>query len=192
MTATGDTARSLGSEETAEMTPLRNQQEIQALLRDEIATLQTLLEDRFAEIATLTRMLQDLETSERTDSTALEALKRRHALEKQLMHRAFDQAQNGPSAGVPSLDNQITAMHDSNLLDPGWYLSTYPDLQSAGVDPLEHYLRDGAFEGRDPSPDFNTMDYYLANPDIAEGGWPAALHYHMFGRAEGRALKPVD
>lgn len=36
------------------------------------------------------------------------------------------------------------------LFDPDWYLETYPDIRKAAVDPLVHYLRDGAVEGRWP------------------------------------------
>jgi glycosyltransferase involved in cell wall biosynthesis len=41
---------------------------------------------------------------------------------------------------LPALDN----------FDPQWYLQTYPDVASAGVDPLEHYINYGRFEGRRP------------------------------------------
>ena len=36
------------------------------------------------------------------------------------------------------------------LFDPDWYLATYPDIRVAGVNPLSHYLRHGAVEGRWP------------------------------------------
>ncbi|MYE10852.1 MAG: hypothetical protein F4X99_04135 [Gammaproteobacteria bacterium] len=36
------------------------------------------------------------------------------------------------------------------LFDPDWYLETYPDIRAAGLDPLAHYLRHGAVEGRWP------------------------------------------
>ncbi len=36
------------------------------------------------------------------------------------------------------------------LFDSDWYLATYPDIRVAGVNPLSHYLRHGAVEGRWP------------------------------------------
>ena len=36
------------------------------------------------------------------------------------------------------------------LFDPEWYLATYPDIRTAGMDPLAHYLEHGALEGRWP------------------------------------------
>jgi SAM-dependent methyltransferase len=40
----------------------------------------------------------------------------------------------------------------SPLFDPEWYLRTYPDVATSGMDAAEHYLRFGANEGRDPGP----------------------------------------
>jgi len=36
--------------------------------------------------------------------------------------------------------------------DPSWYLSAYPDVAEAGVDPLQHFLRFGLREWRQPNP----------------------------------------
>jgi hypothetical protein len=40
----------------------------------------------------------------------------------------------------------------SPLFDPEWYLRTYPDVATSGMDAAEHYLRFGANESRDPGP----------------------------------------
>ena len=50
-------------------------------------------------------------------------------------------------------------INDSGLFNPSWYLERYPDLAAAGVDPLDHYLRQGASELRDPSPYFSAKRY---------------------------------
>lgn len=60
--------------------------------------------------------------------------------------------------------------------DPDFYLTTYPDIGAAGVDPFEHYLHWGYREGRDPSAAFDTK-YYLRrylDGDLAEN---PLLHY---------------
>lgn len=43
---------------------------------------------------------------------------------------------------------------DCGLVDADWYLKTYPDVQDAGLDPVDHYAMYGIFEGRAPSPLF--------------------------------------
>lgn len=56
-----------------------------------------------------------------------------------------------------------------------WYLDRYPDVREAGTDPLEHYLRAGAREGRDPHPLFDA-GWYLGRHPGARGRNPLA-HY---------------
>lgn len=80
------------------------------------------------------------------------------------------------------------ALAGSALFDAGFYLNTYPDVRESGVDPLEHYVRYGAAEGRDPGPGFSTTGYLQANPDVAAAGINPLRHYVEFGRAEGRDI----
>jgi hypothetical protein len=80
-------------------------------------------------------------------------------------------------------------LRESGLFDAEWYLSTYPDVAAAGIEPLEHYLVHGASEGREPGPDFDGKAYLAANPDVAEAGANPLLHYLEFGHAEGRQLR---
>ncbi|MBZ4023570.1 hypothetical protein CKO11_13995 [Rhodobacter sp. TJ_12] len=169
-------------------TEAQSHAEIQALLREEIAALKTMLDARFQEIATLTRQLEALDAArEENMAQQIEDLRRRHALELKLADIRHANWQNGPAAGVPDFSVQIELLTGSELFDPSWYLQTYPDLAGSGMSPIEHYVRAGAFEGRNPGPDFDTMAYYLANRDIADAGWPALVHYVMYGQAEGRS-----
>lgn len=73
--------------------------------------------------------------------------------------------------------------------DRAHYLSAYPDIAAAGVDPLDHYLTAGRREGRDPRPDFNAADYLEVNPDVAASGLDPFLHWLVAGQAEGRPLR---
>ena len=57
---------------------------------------------------------------------------------------------------------------------------------SANIDPLEHYLRHGAAEGRDPSPDFCTGAYLRRYPDVAQASVNPLLHCLRNGQSEGR------
>ena len=43
----------------------------------------------------------------------------------------------------------------SGLFDHEFYLNANPDVASAGIDPLDHYIRWGRHEGRKPSRDFD-------------------------------------
>jgi hypothetical protein len=43
-------------------------------------------------------------------------------------------------------------LQSSGVFDMSWYLSAYPDVAAAGVDPVAHYIHNGAKEGRYPSP----------------------------------------
>lgn len=81
---------------------------------------------------------------------------------------------------------QVTMIRDSGLFDEAWYTERYPDVKNDGMDPVEHYLRHGAAEGRDPSPMFSTQTYLTFNPDVEDERMNPLLHYIQFGRAEKR------
>lgn len=79
----------------------------------------------------------------------------------------------------------------SGLFDRDWYLSQYPDVRAAGVDPLRHYLRYGVREGRNPGPMFDT-DWYLARyPDVRRSGENPALHFLREGAFAGYDPNPL-
>lgn len=77
-------------------------------------------------------------------------------------------------------------LQQSGFFDEEWYLKQYPDVAEAGKDPIEHYLRFGATEGRNPSQRFDTQWYLQNYPDVAKAGMNPLLHYIRFGKAEGR------
>ncbi|MBL3599980.1 MAG: hypothetical protein JMN25_08930 [gamma proteobacterium endosymbiont of Lamellibrachia anaximandri] len=80
----------------------------------------------------------------------------------------------------------VNLLKDSGLFDESWYLAEYPDVAEAGIDPVQHYLRYGASEGRNPSPKFDTTFYLTTNPDIAQAEINPLVHYFRYGREEGR------
>lgn len=85
-----------------------------------------------------------------------------------------------------TLRRQIQTVRESGLFDEKWYLQIYPDVAQAGHDPIEHYLRFGAFEARNPSTHFDTPRYLEIHPDVADAGMNPLLHYIKFGKSEGR------
>ncbi len=74
--------------------------------------------------------------------------------------------------------------------DNTFYLTNYPDVRTAGIDPVRHYLDRGWQENRDPSPSFSTRRYLRANGDVAAAGINPYVHFLQSGRAEGRAGMP--
>ncbi len=102
------------------------------------------------------------------------------------------------AAGTNPLDHYHTTGWKKGY-DPGpnfdtrLYLIHNPDVAAGGVDPLEHYLRYGAKEGRaayeaigEAVNGFDAQYYLLHNPDVAAAGANALQHFNTFGWHEGR------
>lgn len=85
----------------------------------------------------------------------------------------------------------VGLVRKSGFFDAKWYLTTYPDVKKAKVDPLVHYLRHGAFEGRNPSLYFDSK-WYLSNyMDVYIAGINPLVHFLRFGRFENRTPKQL-
>ena len=67
------------------------------------------------------------------------------------------------------------------LFDPDWYRATYPDIRTAGTDPLAHYLEHGAVEGRWPV----EIEADAVDPTIE------ALHRLDVGSEDAEAFDPA-
>lgn len=83
-------------------------------------------------------------------------------------------------------------IEQSGLFDREWYLKQYPDVADTKIDPIVHYLRYGAAEGRDPNAEFSTWGYLDTYPDVVAHGANPFIHYIQYGKAEGRALLRKD
>ncbi|WP_088744249.1 hypothetical protein [Cobetia sp. QF-1] len=89
------------------------------------------------------------------------------------------------------LQQQSRLLLESELFDADWYLAMYPDIKAAKTfsqAPHEHYLRFGAFEGRNPCPEFDSAYYLSQYPDVADTGTNPLVHYLLYGREEGRHI----
>lgn len=84
--------------------------------------------------------------------------------------------------------DQIRLIEGSSLFQATWYLTHYPDVALAGINPATHYLRSGAGEGRDPGPDFNTRDYLVEHPEVEAGGMNPLAHF-LQSQASGFAAR---
>ncbi len=49
-------------------------------------------------------------------------------------------------------ENLKHVLETKGLFDKAWYLTAYPDIAEAGVNPLKHFINHGVIEGRDPAP----------------------------------------
>ena len=54
---------------------------------------------------------------------------------------------------------QYYIIKNSGLFDVNYYINTYKDIKSSGVDPIYHYIDFGWKERRNPSKEFNTEKY---------------------------------
>ena len=79
-------------------------------------------------------------------------------------------------------------LRTSGLFDKSWYLGTYTDVANSGADPVIHFLRKGAAEGRDPNPWFDTKYYMSNHPGTISAGINPLLHFILFGAQRG--LRP--
>ncbi len=80
-------------------------------------------------------------------------------------------------------------IQESELFDTSYYLSEYIDVKQSGEDPLEHYMMNGAREGKNPSKIFDTKFYRTHYQDVREGGLNPLYHYIMIGKREGRKTR---
>jgi hypothetical protein len=77
------------------------------------------------------------------------------------------------------------------LFDADWYLRRHPDVAAAGLDPLVHYIQQGAAFGYDPHPMFSSRWYLERYPDVAAAKANPFIHYLKDGGFEGRDPHPL-
>jgi SAM-dependent methyltransferase len=71
-------------------------------------------------------------------------------------------------------------------------LENNSDVDRYGIDPVWHYVKDGAREGRNPSNNFNTS-YYLTNyTDVVTSKLNPLYHFIKYGKGEGRFPSEED
>lgn len=90
------------------------------------------------------------------------------------------------AAQSASLEVQRQTIERSGMFDPDWYRRRYPDIATGGLAPLEHYLKFGWREDRDPAPGFSTKFYVETNVDVKTSGLNPLYHYLVIGRLQSR------
>ncbi len=97
----------------------------------------------------------------------------------------------GDLAGVPPAEyDEEHAIAASGLLDPTWYLATYPDVAAAGAEAVSHFCIHGWREDRRPNDLFHPAWYLLTYPEAGESGRNPLLHYVLQGERMGAKPSP--
>lgn len=86
----------------------------------------------------------------------------------------------------PVIDPDVDDIRQSGVFDADFYLRSFPDVAEIGMDPIAHYLKHGAVEGRNPSAMFDTGYYLKNNPDVSRDGMNPLLHFCRSGWKELR------
>ncbi len=78
----------------------------------------------------------------------------------------------------------------AQLVDPAWYTERHRDLATADMTPVDHFIRHGLAEGRDPNAWFDSAWYASTYPDVATSGLEPLAHYLHVGAARLRDPGP--
>jgi glycosyltransferase involved in cell wall biosynthesis len=103
-----------------------------------------------------------------------------------LRGKATNPERANPSPASASMRSAMIAFANSGLFLRDWYLSAYPDIATAKVDPFRHFLEMGWKERRKPNPYFDPQWYLARHPDVAASGVNPLAHYWMFGEKQNR------
>ena len=104
-----------------------------------------------------------------------------------------------PAALIEKVSGLLAAVSVPPHFEPGAYLRANPDLADGKIDPRQHFLTRGRFEGRRllPGPrsvpltiEFDPDTYLQMNPDVAEACQDPREHFLLVGQYEGRRLPP--
>src|ERR1700710_1262450 len=78
----------------------------------------------------------------------------------------------------------------AGFFDSDWYLARNPDILAGNLEPLQHFVRHGLAERRDPNRFFDGAWYSEHYPDVGAGGMHPLVHYLQAGAAELRNPPP--
>ncbi len=81
---------------------------------------------------------------------------------------------NAPTA---EMQKSIALIRDSGLFDIEYYSQQKPDSKNSELDPILHYLEEGAWQGLNPHPLFDTAYYLQQKPELFTEGINPLVHY---------------
>jgi ADP-heptose:LPS heptosyltransferase/GT2 family glycosyltransferase len=91
-----------------------------------------------------------------------------------------------------SLFDDYAILAKSGLFDADYYVSVNPDVADLGLDPLMHYLEEGALEMRNPSKEFDAKSYMLQCKEFGENPENPLLHFIRFGGPGKQVFAPIQ
>ncbi len=160
--------------------------------------LESSINERFRELATMTRHTEQLTRELQQKEQQLQKAKDRAQNLKQTVSwkltapvralgRTFKENPTATPAVSMSNAERIAA---SGLFDELWYLHRYPEVAGSGLSAIEHFIQVGADKGYSPSALFDTRWYLQTYADVAQGSINPLLHYILHGKAEQRHCLP--
>lgn len=100
--------------------------------------------------------------------------------------------QPGELRPMPDLKySEVNYNNYSSVFDKEWYHLKRPDVEAAGLDPIEHYLEYGANENCDPHPLFDGRWYLGQHPEVRDIGLNPLTHYLTEGALFGYSPHPL-
>ena len=161
--------------------------------------LEVNIAERFQELATMTRHIEQLSREiKQKDRQLQQAKERAQNLKKTVSWkltapvRALGRTFKENPAGTPTTESAAERIAASGLFDELWYQHRYPEVADTDLSAIEHFINVGADKGYSPSEQFDTRWYLQTYPDVAQGAINPLLHYIMHGRAEQRHCLPVN
>lgn len=85
----------------------------------------------------------------------------------------------------------IQTIKESGLFYESYYISQCQEIKETSIDPVLHYLLNGAFQGYNPHPLFDSAYYLEQNPDVLSSGVNPLVHFLQIGGKEGRHPHPL-
>jgi len=105
---------------------------------------------------------------------------------KRFIKRKVAAKQDVPAKPSPKAHNKTTPVGKNAgtlaerleaAFDPAYYISKYPDVLKAGVDPLRHFLKYGWKENRRPNEWFNQTEYVEDHQELVGADTNPFLHF---------------
>jgi ADP-heptose:LPS heptosyltransferase/GT2 family glycosyltransferase len=93
---------------------------------------------------------------------------------------------------VANLFGPYELLAKSGLFDAQYYIRANPDLATLNIDPLLHYVEQGAQEGRSPCPDFDVRYYLEQCRQRGEEPSNPLLHFVTLGVQQGLKTQAPD
>jgi len=159
----------------------------------DFVTLQRRYQERLADIAELGHILSEKDDALKLAKSQRDAaVQQRFILDKLNASRAqLHKALNQPFRVQKHMRTRAKIAEDTRLLkesglfDAEWYCASYSELDGQ-TDPLKYFVKHGAYDLHNPGPNFDSLKYHIAYPDVTAEGIPAIIHYLRNGMGEKR------